>query len=201
MTATEFAKGILYLSAGLNRPMSDEALEPYFDLLGDLDYETFIKACRAVLLTHKWNTFPTIAELREAAFAVSGPSNQLTAGEAFAIAREAAGNVDMDIIGPYRVRNYKTGEWEIYPSQEAYALRDVPAPIVQAMRAFGLREFCYATDPTGVVRAQFTKVFEQITARDQRTALMPPSVREFLDNKRDSDLVQKSLSQIGEMSK
>lgn len=202
MTRKEFSEGLYFLAAGCRQALEAPTLEAYFALLGDLSAETFREACRVVLLSHKYATLPSIAELREAALMVENARNpQLTAGEAFAIAREAAGNVDMDIIGPFKVRNYQTGEWDVYPSQEAYALRDVPEPVVKAMRAFGLREFCYAEDPTGVVRAQFTKVFEQIAARDQRTALMPPSVREFLDNKRDADLVQKTLAQIGEMPK
>jgi len=193
MTATEFAKGILYLSAGIGKDLPDAAMEPYFDLLGDLDYETFIVACRRVLVAHVWHTFPTIAELRQAATAASA-GRQLTAGEAFAIACQVAPQIDPSIQGAYRVR--VNGEWKEFPSQAEYVMDRlaVPVHVRRAIKTFGIESLCNTDEPIGVMRAHFAKVFDQLQERDTHAALLPPSVREAIEKRnRDETIIGKAL--------
>lgn len=162
MTRPEFAQIIAYLTAGCGKPLADAALEVYFDLLGDLPFDAMKLAAQRVLLEHRWATFPSIAELREAATAtMRGQVAALSPAEAWALAWDAAGRID--------------------PEQEGSAergLRDLPPLVVEAIRAFGLPALCYGQEPVGVVRAQFTKIYEQLAAREQRTALLPHKTAE-----------------------
>ena len=206
MEKLEFAKALTFISAGIGKPVAKETIEVYFKILGDLPYDAFLAGCESVLVNHVWNSFPSIAELRQATLAVM-TVNQLTAGEAFAMATTAAARIDMDIVGPYRV---KSGDgWKEYSSQAEAVLDSLPSPVAKAMRTFGLHEICDRSTPSSIVRAQFTRVFEQLVEREKSAALLPPSVREFLERKptpkaaieteRDSELIRQELAGIGGM--
>lgn len=192
MTLPEFTKSMLYLSAGCQKMLKPQELEVYFDMLKDLAFDDFFAGVKGVLVAHVWSTFPSVAELRQSADEIAGWRNpRLTSSEAWEIAWSAAGNIDLDIRGPYSRRG------KIYDSQADAVLSSLPAPVVRAMKAYGLRELCDANGPDGVIRAQFMKIFEQADAREKRVALLPPSVREFLAEKRDSDLLNRAIDGIG----
>jgi len=165
-----------YLGIGCGKPLSADALEVYFDLLGDLDRETLQIAAKRVLLEHRWATFPSVAELREAAaLTVRGSETELTAAEAWELAWSAVGKMDLEIIGEYIV-NGKT-----YANQAASCLDGLPSLVVEAMVVFGVPAMCYGSEPVGVIRGQFTKIFEQLAARDKRVALIPLPMRQRLE--------------------
>ncbi len=67
MSNTEFLEVLAYLTAGSGKDLAAQSKLVYFDCLADLDFEVFKLAAKRVLMEHKFATFPTIAELREAA--------------------------------------------------------------------------------------------------------------------------------------
>lgn len=160
MTRTEFVKCVAYLTAGSGKALAAESLEVYFDCLKDLTADIMATACKRVLMEHKFATFPSIAELREAAAETSrGEVKALASAEAWAIAWKVAGATDPEVDGSF---------------ERAY--RGVPAIVVDAIQAYGLCDLCYGKEPVGVVRGQFLRIFEQLAAREKRKALMPPKL-------------------------
>ena len=175
MTKVEFAKCMAYVSVACGKPLSAEAAEVYFDLLADIDYDTMQTAAKRVLSEHVWATFPSIAELRQAAAATKlGVVTELSPAEAWDLAWRAAGSIDLDIQGPYI-----SGD-KVYASQAACVLEGLPPIVVEAMRSFGIPAMVYGTEPVGVVRGQFMKIVEQLQARDRRDALLSPAVKEAI---------------------
>lgn len=164
MTREEFAKGIATLSAAIGRTLGEDAWEIYFRLLGDLDYRVFLTSIERVLLERKWPTFPQIAELREAAaLTMRGDVKELSPGEAWEIGWKAIGRIDPEVEG-----------------SERRALEKVPPLVAEALRCMGVTALCYGREPVGVLRGQFAKVFGDLTEREKRLALLPPSVRQSI---------------------
>jgi hypothetical protein len=173
-----------YLASGIGRPISEDSVEVYFDLLGDLDYKVFQTAARRSLLEHKWATFPSIAELREAATAtMRGEVKELSPGEAWKLAWQATGRIDPECEGSVERGTAK-----------------LPKLVREAMTAFGINALCYGKEPVGVVRGQFIKIFEQLQARDRRVALLPGSVKEAIEGAPAMlEAIRGQVAQIGVM--
>src|SRR5262249_4373334 len=131
----------------------------------DLPLDVLKLAAKRVVLEHRWATFPTVAELRAAAAeTMQGQVAELSPAEAWAIAWRVVGSTDPEVEGSFQ-----------------RASKGVPPLVVEAIRAFGLNSLCYGKEPVGVVRGQVLKVYEQLAAREQRTALMPASVRAAIE--------------------
>ncbi len=195
MTNIEFANIVGKTGLLCGKPLSPEAQAEYFRLLGDLPRDVFQIAADRVILSHPWATFPSVSELRQAATSLLS-SNDLTSAEAWALAREAVANIDPDMMGPHRV--YRgNGEYDVYPSQAASVLKALPAPVAKAIEVFGLRELCITDSPDGVIRAQFSKVFDSLQEREKRTAMLPPIVKAAIERKRDEGMIQSALAGIG----
>lgn len=157
MTRHEFASVMAYISAGIGKPIAREAAEVYFDLLGDLPEPIFRAAAKRVLLEHKWATFPSVAELREAAaLTMQGEISSLTAAEAWQLAWKATGKIDPEVDGSLE-----------------RACAQLPPLVFEAMRSFGIPALCFGREPVAVVRAQFMKFYEQLADREKRRALLP----------------------------
>lgn len=181
MTTVEFAGVLAYLSAAIGKRLSAESAEVYFDLLSDLPVEALRAAAKQVVLEHPWSTFPSVAEIREAATAiVRGP--RLAGADAWRMAREFAAKVDTDIKGLYRIHRSGNGTYDEYPSQIEAFLGGVPKQVQQAIRSFGLHSLCSGADPESVVRGQFLKIFEQIEDREKRLAVMPQTLRREIES-------------------
>lgn len=154
-----------YIAAGIGKVLSSESLTVYFDCLGDLPVGVLQLACKRVVLEHKWATFPTVAEIREAATKTShGELTELSPAEAWQLAWRVVANTDPEIDGSF-----------------TRATAGVPDLVVRSIRAMGLTALCYGEEPVGVVRAQFIKVYEQLAARKRTEALMPASVRQAIE--------------------
>ncbi len=171
MNLEEFAKIVLFLEASTGKPIdlpgpkAQARMEVYFGLLGDLDYSVMMIAAQRVVLEHPWATFPSIAELRQAAAeTIHGQIRELSPAEAWDMAWKAAGAIDLEIEGSFERRT-----------------EGLPLIVLEAMRVFGIPALCYGKEPVGVVRAQFTKIYEQLAARDKRRALFPPSVKDSIE--------------------
>lgn len=162
MTRVEFAEGIAYLEAGCGVPMPAKAIEVYFDILGDLPRDAFRVACKRVILEHPWKTFPSIAELRQAASeTLRGEICVMSPGEAWAQAWAIVGRIDPEISGSV-----------------GRGLEGAHPLVKEAMEAMGIPALCYGKEPVGVLRGQFMRIYEQMAARDKRTALLPKSLQQ-----------------------
>lgn len=161
MTRPEFLKAMAYLTAGSGRTLEPVSLEVYFDLLGDMTAETLMTAVKRVLLKHKFATFPSIAELREAALStVRGEVTALSPGEAWGLAWKLIGRTDPEVDGSF-----------------ARAAKDAPPLVLRAIEAYGLNALCYGDEPITVVRAQFLRIYERLAEREREAALLPAAVR------------------------
>ena len=161
MSRFEFAQVMAYIAAAIGKPLSAEATEVYFELLGDLPLEVLHVTAKRVVLEHKWATFPTVAELREAAAeTMLGEIKGLSPAEAWAMAWKAAGRIDLETEGSLE-----------------RACAGLPPLVVEAMRAFSLPALVYGKEPVGIVRAQFVRMFEQLQARAHRQALLPDGLK------------------------
>lgn len=167
MTTKECAEILAYLEAGIQRPLSKHAARVYCDLLADLPVEALRVAAKTVLLNHAWATFPSIAELRQAATdAMKGRDATLTSAEAWALAWKVAGKIDVEIDGS---------------AERRLAEAKLPAIVEDAMRKFGLAALCAGREPVAVVRAQFTKMFDQLRETEGQKAMLPGSVRKAIE--------------------
>lgn len=170
MTNTEFASIIAYITSATGKALSADGQVVYFELLGDLPADVGWLAAKRVLLEHRWATFPTVAELRQAAVESSrGEVKELSGAEAWALAWRAVGRIDLDV-----------------DRSKERAMKDLPAVVAESMNAMGLANLIGGDDPVGVVRGQFLKVFEQLQARDRRAALLPPAVHEAIIERRET---------------
>lgn len=165
MTRDEFALIMAYVSVSVGKPLSEDAAEVYYDLLGDLPVEAMQISAKRVVLEHRWATFPLPAEFRQAAAeTMRGKINELSPPEAWALAWEAAGKIDAEIDGSID-----------------RACQSLPPLVFEAMRAFGINAIAYGREPVGMVRTQFLKIFEQLQSRDRRQALLPVSMVQAIE--------------------
>lgn len=188
MTRAEFATVMAYLEAACGKPLAQKSLDVYFDLLGDLSAEVLSIAAKRIAVEHKWATFPSVAELREAASeTLRGEVKELSAAEAWEWAWSAVKSIDLEIEGSCE-----------------RACRGLSNTVLEAMRAFGIPALVYGKEPLGVVRAQFTKIYEQLAARDRRAALLPAALKKeiaAIGQKRLPPAVAKQIEDIGQESR
>lgn len=165
MTRDEFTRVMAYITAGSGKSLEPVSLEVYYDLLKDLAAETFLVGAKRVLLRHRFATFPTIAELREAStLTAAGQITALASAEAWALAWRAAGKTDPDVEGSFD-----------------RATKGLPPLVVRAMRVYGVNALCYGGEPLTVVRAQFMRVYEQLAAREREAAVLPAATRTAIE--------------------
>lgn len=183
MSRVEFLKVMAALTAGTGKDITADAKEVYFDCLGDLTVDVFGVAAKRVLMEHRWATFPSIAELREAAAeTMQGAVKELSSGEAWALAWRAVGNIDPEVSGSF-----------------ARAVEGFPIIVVEAMKTYGINALCYGDEPVGVVRGQFLKIFDQLAARDRRKALMPVPLAQAIES-HGKRIIERAAARIGELT-
>lgn len=182
MTRVDFIKVMAALTAGTGKDLSADAKEVYFDCLNDLSVEVFGLAAKRVLMEHRWATFPSIAELREAAAETQrGTVKELSSGEAWALAWRAVGGIDPEVSGSY-----------------ARGVSGLPPLVVEAMDAYGINPLCYGKEPVGVIRGQFIKIYDQLAAREKRRALLPASLTAQIEAHAPNNILQLATARIGE---
>lgn len=82
MTPVEFAKGMAFLGACLDRDISTATIEAWFRLLGDLEVKQFERAVVEVVRNHKFSGLPPVGLIRQAAGVSSGVPDADTAAVA-----------------------------------------------------------------------------------------------------------------------
>jgi hypothetical protein len=159
MTRQEFVPIMAYIAAAIGKPFAAESAEVYFDLLGDLPVEVLQTAARRVVLQHKWATFPSVAELREAAVETAlGSVAGMPPAEAWKLAWAAACKIDVE-----------------QDESAKRATAGLPGAVIEAMQEFGLVALTQASP--AYARPQFLKIYEAILAKERREALLPASVK------------------------
>ncbi len=155
MTKSEIAKLLAVLAASYPKfEVDDLKVQVWHEMLGDLDYSIASMAIKKLIMQ---NTFPpAIAEVRKAAAVLTGPE-QVSGSEAW-------GEVIMAI------RNYG-----YYREEEALA--SMSPTTARVVRYMGWREICMSEEPTGVLRGQFLKMYEQVTEREQKEKLLPERLK------------------------
>jgi hypothetical protein len=181
MTREEWLEIHAYIASGSGKSLNVDAMRVYFDLLGDLPFAAMRTAAQRVLIEHPWSTFPSIAELREAATAtLRGAVADLSPGEAWSLAWRAIGRID--------------------PEQEGSierGLDGLPRLVTEAVTAMGIPALCFGKEPVGVLRGQFMKIFEQLSAREKRQSLLPPQVMQAIS--RNGKTLREMTARIGVM--
>ena len=173
MKRDEFAEAIAWLTTAIGKSLvdgeSDQAraerkvrMNVYYECLGDLPIEAFRVACKRCAIERKYQSFPPIAELRElTVFAMQGAIKPMAWAEAWSIAHRACSRCDVNIPG----------------SVEA-AFADVPPLVRHAVKAFGFKAlYNLPNNAVETARAQFRGVYEQLQEREQRTYLLPASLK------------------------
>lgn len=164
-----------YLTAAIGKSLTPDAVEVYFDLLGDLPPAVLLIAVKRVALSHRWATFPTVAELREAAAeTMQGKAAVLSAGEAWGMAWRAACKYDPSKSGPH----YAGGK--LHNSQLDFLCEGLPPLVVDAWRAFGFAALANA-DPA-FARKEFEAIYDGLVANEKRRAILPASVAKAIES-------------------
>lgn len=200
MNKGEFAGCMAYLAATLNQSISEERSKQFYNLLGDLPLDVLRIACKRVVLEHPWPTFPSVAEIRQAASeTILGQVAELPPAEAWRLASQAMAKIDCEIAGPYMARN-REGVMTQFPSQTAAVMANLPPLVRKTVSAYGVRAWTQGREPIGVIRGQFLRMFEQNVAQFKRLALMPPALQKEIEAKSPASLpsvAHNALSQIG----
>lgn len=155
MDRLDFVEVMAMLSAGIGKPMADDQLEVYFDLLGDLPVEVLRMAAKTVLLEHRYSTIPTIAELRQLATEIMHPELKMDAGEAIRIARLA-------------IREYGY-------MRPIEGLASLPPMIAEAVSRIGWVAFCDSENQEAL-RAHFTRIYDGLKTSTTRTKNTPAAI-------------------------
>lgn len=168
MSPLDFASIMAWLATATGRAIGetpaerDARMEVYFDCLGDLSAEVLTIAAKRVTFDHPWSTFPSVAELRQAAAeTLQGQIHQMIGGEAWQLAWSAAARIDPEVEG-----------------STARACHGLPPLVIEAMRNFGIVALCQANP--NFARTQFIEIFESLVARESRHALLPASVKKAI---------------------
>lgn len=126
-------------------------------MLHDIPYTVAEKALLKVLATCKY--FPNVAEIREAAAALTMPRHP-TASEAWAAVQEAI--------------------WKYSSYREKEALESLPPVVAKVVKEIGWREICLSENPD-VIRGQFRRAYETEVTRYNEMAALPADIRGLIE--------------------
>jgi hypothetical protein len=158
MTRHEFGIAIAVLQAGCGKTLTEEALEVYYQLLGDLEYPVFQAAVEKVLLEHRYPTVPAIAVLRQ---------------EAVSIRNHAEGFPDP--FEAWRIAMMMAASFGLARKQEAQQRADLT--VWRAIECIGWQVLCDM--PAGdneYIGTQFRKAYESLARKRSQRFLLPPAL-------------------------
>jgi len=137
---------------------SDDKVALWRELFDDVPFEVAKLALKKLMLT---NTFPpSVAELRQAVMDITTPeSERITAAEAWGMVSHAIRD-----YGSYRERE---------------GLESLPPVVRKTAEYIGWRELCLSEEGE-ILRAQFMRMFQQVSERRREEVLLPPAVRELI---------------------
>jgi hypothetical protein len=149
----EYLKGLAFIKAAFpSVQVPEQTVEAYWLALCDLPADRYQAAVRRVVCEHRYNTLPTVAEIRQAA---SGAA-EIEPAVAWEAAWAAARRIDLE----------QDGSWERHT-------RHLHPLVRRAMVSYGVPSLVCGNDPISVVRAQFLRTFESVARAEQRAAALP----------------------------
>lgn len=179
----DFGEVMVFIEATCGKQLPKASLKAYYECLKEIPADVLRVAARRVVCEHVWATFPSVAELMQAASeTIRGKVSEMTAAEAWEKAWSAIGRIDLEM--PHTLES----------------LHSLPKIVQESIHAFGLPAMVYGKDPVTVVRAQFTKIYEQLAARDRRVSLLPESLKDAIEGMPAKlEELKRKLPRIGEM--
>lgn len=159
MTKNEFAKLMAFITAAVDKPVARPTVDAYFEMLHDLPYDLAAAAVKKIIATDEYPTLPTIGKIRQAAAEISR-GHILSAPEAWGLVLKAV----------HEYGYYREGE----------ALASLPAPVADVVRWMGFQTICMS-EKISVDRGQFLRMYEVHQKREQEQAVLPPAVRDVMD--------------------
>ena len=152
------AISLLYPRDKTFSPPAEEVIIAWHEMLGDISLEIAISA---VKIHASESVFPpAIAEIRKQVADMLYPT--LPADEAYSMLRQAA---------------RRFGGW-----RPIKGMQSLPPEVQEAVKTcFGsFSNFCASSDPEGVSKAQFMKIWDMRKARKQQQATLPPGVMDLI---------------------
>lgn len=160
MIKTEVIKLLAIITAAHPKFEVNKAMiELWHELLGDIDYETAELAVKTFFMQNSY--IPTIADIRKQSVKITCGSEVLSAGEAWAEIKRA--------ISHYGY---------VRPDEARETLGPTLWQSVQYMG--GWQELCHSTEPEGVLRGHFIKLYEQQAQRLKEDMLLPTAVKQLI---------------------
>lgn len=159
MTLVEAAKLLTLIAAAWPQfePTEDKVLL-WHELFADVSFEVAQAALKKLMVSSPFP--PSIADLRREVVAVTVPlEDQISPAEAWGMVVHA-------------IRKY--GYY-----QEEKAKASLPSAVRRTVDYIGWQELCLSDEPD-VIRAQFMRMYEQVTARQRQEALLPPAVKQHI---------------------
>ena len=158
MTRKEFTKIIGFLSAVIDKPMSEATIEAWYVMLKDLDYPETMMAVKKVLAESQYPTMPAVGQIRKAAAELEG-GQAITGAQAWGMLLQA-----IHKYGFYRERE---------------ALESLPQDVAKVVDWMGWSELCHGEN-VDVIRGQFLKMYDNQVNRQKELGLMPQDIRDLL---------------------
>lgn len=159
MTINETARILAVIAAAYPRFQVDAeglTLNIWYEMLGDLDYEIVQVAIKKLMLESPFP--PAIADVRKIAAEITIPEeDRIDSADAWGEVVRA-------------IRRY--GYYD--PDGAIQSMSNRTARVVQMI---GWREICSCDEPS-VVRGQFLRMYEQVSNREKKDALMPVELKE-----------------------
>lgn len=163
MTTSEFAKIMAFLGAVFNVELNKAKLDAYYTLLGEIDKLVLEQACRNLSLARKYPTFPNPGEIMEFVDQIIY-ANELSEGDAWEEVKRLVRK-----YGHYNKDN---------------ALSEMTPLVKKTIEQFGWVDVCMSTEPEGVLRGQFLKIYNINKTRQHEINKMNPEFLKELQAKK-----------------
>ncbi len=201
MTKKEFHDVMAFIQDALPTvpKLSKGSANAMYTLLGDLPLPLLQAASIKVLSEHVYtNIFPAPASFRKAAVEIMAEiaDEDVTPSEAWRLARKIACQLDPDHVGTW----WRDGVE--YPSMWESVTAGMPQIVLETVRRYGVRDLCDPLAISGVARAQFTKMFEDVAGRRAERAQLPAALKKAISEVKQATLaspVAEAVKSIGRM--
>jgi len=159
VTRAETAMLLALMAAAWPKFEPDDAkVALWHELFEDTDFRVAQVALKKLMLSSPYP--PTIADMRREVLAVTTPpEDRITPAEAWGMVSHAIRD-----YGSYRERE---------------GLESLPPVVRKTAEYIGWRELCLSEEGE-ILRAQFMRMFQQVSERRREEVLLPPAVRELI---------------------
>lgn len=142
----------ILVKAYANFQITDDKVNLYFDLLGDLDFNITQVAVKKLILESPY--VPTISDIRKQAIEIMHPG--IDATEAYGEVRRAIKDFGYD---------------NVYEALESMS------PLTRKVCGYiGWQNICLSEEPS-IIRGQFLRMYSELKEKEQREMLLPESLK------------------------